>query len=115
MSGSTSTSTGRSPERATTFAVAVVDLNHIRLPAVHVALVGAGQEDGEVSEALGVAVGDPRARGEQLVEPRELRDADRAQDVREAVVQPRHGHVGRRERLPAVVRDLADRRGDLGI
>ena len=38
------------------------------------------------AQALGVAGRDPRSRLEQLVEPRELRDADRAEDVREPVV-----------------------------
>jgi len=89
--------------------VAVVDLEHVGLPAVDVALVSARQRDGEVREPFGVAVRDPRARRQQLLEPVHLRDADRTEDVGEPVVQARRRHVGRVERAPAVVAELPHR------
>ena len=93
-------------------AVAVVDLDDVGLPAVHVALVGARQQHRQVAQPLGVALGDARARGEQLVEPARLRDPDRAEDVREAVVEPGRRHVGRRR--ASASRGCAARRDRVG-
>jgi hypothetical protein len=65
-----------------------VDLDHVGLPTVDVALVGTRGLD-DVTEALGVPGRDPGASLQELAEARELRDPDRAEDVGEAVVQTR--------------------------
>ena len=83
--------------------VAVVELDHVRLPAVHVAFVGARQQYRQVAQPLGVPVRDSRARDEQLFQAPELRQPDRAEDVREPVVEPRRRHVRRNEAAPPVV------------
>src|SRR5438445_11100952 len=73
--------------------VPVVDLDHVCLPAVNVAVVGAREQHGQLAQSLGVAAGDARPRGEQLVEAPDLREADGAEDVRQAVVEARRRHV----------------------
>src|SRR3954447_10796742 len=78
--------------------VPIVDLDHVGLPAVHVALVGRRQLHREVAEPLGVSGRDARPLGEQLVEPPGLRDADGTEDVREAGGETRSPHGGRDER-----------------
>jgi hypothetical protein len=93
-------------------AVAVVDLDHVGLPAVDVAVVRAREQHGQVAQALRVSVGDRGARREQLVEAAQLRQPDGAEDVREAVVEAGARHVGRDERAPAVVPQLADAAGE---
>src|SRR5689334_3384482 len=84
--------------------VAAVDLDHVGLEPVHVAIVDARQDDVEAREALGVAGGDTLVGRAQRLEPAELRDAERAENVAEAVVEGgvRHVLVGARGR-PAVV------------
>src|SRR5712691_2822463 len=74
--------------------VATVDLDDVRLPAVLVFLVRRRRLDG-AAEPFGVRHGDPPAGCEQLVEPRELRDPDRALEVRQAVVRRRLWDVER--------------------
>src|SRR5262249_33050586 len=61
--------------------LAPLQLQDVRLPAVHVALVRRRQADRQVAEPLRVTVGDPRPLGEQLVEAADLREPDRAEDV----------------------------------
>ena len=48
--------------------VATVELDHVGLPAMDVARVGGREQQGQMGEPLGVALRDPRALGEQLVE-----------------------------------------------
>ena len=57
-----------------------VELDDVRLPAVAVAVGGARRQH-EVLEPLGVPPGDSLPRREELLEPGELRDPDRAEDV----------------------------------
>ena len=81
------------------------ELDHEHEPAPAVA---AGVLAGQLEPALGderrqrlpVLTGDAGAGGEHVVEPLELREADRAREVREAVVEPEPvvvepAHVGR--------------------
>ena len=77
-----------SPRRAASASASSrpVEPDDVRLPAVRVALVGGGGLD-EAGKPLGVARGDSRARGEQLVQPAKLRDPDGAEDVRQTVVE----------------------------
>src|ERR1051326_6427228 len=74
-------------------AVPSVDLDDVRLPAMHVPVVRVRQHDRQVAKALLVGGGEPGARGVELAQPAQLREADRAEDVREAVVQAGRGHV----------------------
>ena len=66
--------------------VAAVELDDVRLPAVPVAL-GARRGQHEVLEPLRVPAGHALARCEQLLEAGELRDPDRAEQVRQPVVE----------------------------
>ena len=66
--------------------VTPVDPDDVRLPPVPIAVRRAGQLD-DPGEPLGVPGGDALARLEQLVEPLELRDAEGAEHVGEAVVE----------------------------
>src|SRR5437764_2207031 len=94
--------------------VAAVEPDDVRLPAVPVALVGE-RKPHEPCEALGIGGGDPLPCLQELLEPAELRDAHRAEDVRQAVVE-----AGRRDlevtvRLDAVVPQAPDRVGNLRV
>src|SRR5579862_5825478 len=89
--------------------VAVLDLDHVRLPAVDVAVVGGGQRDGQLGEPLRVGSRDPSARGMQLGESPHLGDPERAEDVGEPIVQPRSGQVRAREVAPAVIAEAPHR------
>src|SRR5262249_57349964 len=91
-----------------------VDLDHVGLPAVDVAVVGRRGLD-DVMKALRVAGGDPRAGGEELTKARELWNPNRTEDVREAVVQARVRDLEASSRLDPVVAHSADRVGKLGI
>src|SRR5205085_6236518 len=68
-----------------------------------------------VLQPLGVGVRDARPVAEELVEPRELRDADRAEDVGEAVVEPRLHDVEVAARLDPVVAHAPDRVRQLAV
>src|SRR5204862_4527084 len=76
--------------------------------------LGAGQLD-ETLEPLGVRGREPLARAEQLLEARELRDADRAEDVGEPVIEPRGRDLERAAAVDAVVAHLADPLRELGV
>src|SRR5581483_1693774 len=73
--------------------VATLDLDHVGLPAVAVALVGGRQPDRQIREPLRVPRRDRLAGREQLLQPPHLRDPDRAEDVGEPVVERAPGHV----------------------
>src|SRR5207244_1744394 len=64
----------------------LVDLDHVGLPAVDVALVRRRRFD-DLSQPLGVTGGDPSPSLEQLAKTGELRDPDGAENVGEPVVQ----------------------------
>ena len=69
----------------------------------------------DARERLAIAVGDPGPRGEHLVEPLELRKAQRAGDVRQPVVEPQPiviepPHVGRATLVSLGVDALLERR-----
>src|SRR2546427_440849 len=78
--------------------------------------VGRGQCDVEPSQALGIPDRDALVRGEQLLEPAELRQPERAENVAQPVVEGRTRHVvvARRGR-PAVVSQGAGPLGELGV
>src|SRR5919109_1504821 len=80
--------------------VAPVDLHDVRLPAVAVAL-GSTRDEDDLAEAFRVPVGDALPRVQQLFEPLELRDAERAEDVRQPVVEAWTWHLT--GALPAVM------------
>ena len=61
--------------------VAAVDLDDVGLEPWRSPGVRPGQHDVEAGKPLGVAGGDALVRRVQLVEPAELRDPERAQDV----------------------------------
>src|SRR4051812_10465006 len=102
------------PQRTDLVARAAVDLDHIRLPAVDVTLVR-DRRLHDVAEPFGVAGGDARPRGQELVEARELWNPDRAEDVREPVVEPRFGDLEVGPRLDSVMAHAADRDRELGV
>src|SRR2546426_679947 len=60
-----------------------------------------------------VALGEPRPGLEQLLEPAQLRDPDRAEDVGEPVVRARRPDLEVASRLDPVVPVAADRVGEL--
>src|SRR5262245_6966404 len=92
--------------------VPAVELDDVRLPAVPVA-VGRPWRQHEMLEALLVPAGYPLARLEQLVQAGELRDADRTQEVGQAVVEAGRGQLAGRD--PAVVPEPADGRVEIGV
>src|SRR5207248_11222482 len=94
--------------------VAPIELHDVRLPAVPVALVR-GREVDQTGESLGIRVGEPLARLEELLAAAELRAPDRAQDVREPVVEPRGRDLEVAVRLDSVVAHAANRVGDPGV
>src|SRR4051812_40220028 len=102
------------PQRTDLVARTAVDLDHIRLPAVDVALVR-DRRLHVVAEPLGVAGGDARPRSQELVEARELWNPHRAEDIREPVVEPRFGDLEVGPRLDPVVAHAADRDRELGV
>ena len=72
--------------------VTTVELDDVRLPPVPVAR-GRRRRQHDLPEALRVPPGHPLARRQELLEARELGDADRTEDVRDAVVEPGLGNV----------------------
>src|ERR1051325_8417901 len=53
-----------------------VDLDDVRLPAVHVPVVGVREHDRQVAKALLVGGREPGTRGVELAQPAQLREAD---------------------------------------
>ena len=68
--------------------IASVELDDVRLPAVPVAL-GCARREHERLEPLRVPARHALPSREQLLEPRDLRDADRAQEIGQPVVEAR--------------------------
>src|SRR2546423_12598744 len=66
--------------------VAPVELHHVGLPAVPVALLRTRELD-EPVESPGVGGGEPLPRPQEVLERAELREPDRAEDVGEAEVE----------------------------
>src|SRR5919201_6476518 len=87
--------------------VAPIELDHEGLPPVAVAGLRARKVD-ETGEPLGVRGGQALTRPQELLKPAELRDADRAEDVREPVVQARARDLELAAAINAVVAHLAD-------
>src|SRR5712691_378263 len=73
--------------------VAPLDLDDVGLPPVDVALVRGGQHQRQVIQAFVVGGRQPLACRVQLAQTPQLRDADRAEDVREPVVEAGRRHV----------------------
>src|SRR5437588_12899712 len=94
--------------------VAAVDLHHGRRPAVPVAFLGA-RELGDRGESFRIGGGEPLPGAEKLLEALELRNPDRAEDVREAVVETGTRDLEVAAAVDAVVAHLADPLGEVCV
>ena len=92
--------------------VPAVERDDVRLPPVRVAGRRRRRLD-EAGEPLLVEARDALARGQQLRQPAQLRQPERAQHVREAVVRARRADLEVAARLDPVVAQPPDAVGDL--